>query len=102
MPLYDFLNNETGEIEEHSMSYTKLDQFKEDNPHLKQVILGTPGIVGGHGDRVKTDDGFKEVLSKVADANKGSNLDQYRQRTAKEVKTKQIIQKHVDLQSRKK
>tara|TARA_S200002703_G_C3703666_1_gene216131 strand:+ start:168 stop:476 length:309 start_codon:yes stop_codon:yes gene_type:complete len=102
MPLYDFLNNETGEIEEHTMSYTKLDQFKLDNPHLKQVILGTPSIVGGYGDRVKTDDGFKEVLSKVADANKGSNLDQYRKRTAKEVKTKQIIQKHVDLQSRKK
>ena len=29
MPLYDFLNNETGEIEEHNMSYTKLDQFKD-------------------------------------------------------------------------
>lgn len=59
MPLYDFLNNETGEIEEHNMSYTKLDQFKEDNPHLKQVILGTPSIVGGHGDRVKLDNGFQ-------------------------------------------
>ena len=102
MPLYDFLNNETGEIEEHSMSYTKLDQFKEDNPHLKQVILGTPSIVGGHGDRVKTDDGFKEVLNKVAEANKGSNLDQHRKRSAKEIKTKEIIKKHVDLQSRKK
>ena len=29
MPLYDFLNNETGEVEEHNMSYTKLDQFKD-------------------------------------------------------------------------
>ena len=42
MPSYDFENKETGEIEEHMMSYTKLDQFKKDNPHLKQVILSAP------------------------------------------------------------
>ena len=35
MPRYDFLNTETNEIEEHMMSYTKLDEFKENNPHLK-------------------------------------------------------------------
>lgn len=102
MPLYDFLNNETGEIEEHNMSFTKLDQFKEDHPHLKQVILGTPGIVGGHGDRVKTDDGFKEVLNKISSANPGSPMDRHRQRGVKEVKTKQIVKKHLDIQSRKK
>ena len=38
MPRYDFLNTETNEIEEHMMSYTKLDEFKENNPHLKQQI----------------------------------------------------------------
>ena len=64
MPRYDFLNTETGEITEYSMSWKDLDKFKEDNPHLKQQI-NTPQIVGGHGDRVKTDDGFKEVLSKT-------------------------------------
>jgi len=36
MPSYDFLNKKTGEIEEHRMSYTVLDQFKLDNPHLEQ------------------------------------------------------------------
>ena len=102
MPLYDFLNDETGEIIELNMSYTKLDQFKEDNPHLKQVILGTPGIVGGYGDRVKLDGGFKEVLNKVASANPGSPMDRHRQRGVKEVKTKEIVKKHLDIQSRKK
>jgi hypothetical protein len=36
MPSYDFLNKDTGEVEEHRMSYTVLDQFKLDNPHLEQ------------------------------------------------------------------
>ena len=36
MPSYDFMNKDTGEVEEHRMSYTKLDQFKIDNPHLEQ------------------------------------------------------------------
>ena len=62
MPTYTFQNLETDCIEERIMSYTKLDQFKEDNPHLKQVILTAPDTVGGHGDRVKTDSGFQEVM----------------------------------------
>ena len=102
MPVYDFLNNETGEVEEHNMSYTKLDQFKENNPHLKQVILDAPMTVGGHGDRVKTDDGFKEVLNKISSANPGSPRDRHRQPGTKEVKTKEIVKKHLDIQSRKK
>jgi len=102
MPIYDFLNNETGEVEEHMFSYTKLDQFKEDNPHLKQVILSTPAIVGGTGDRARVDDGFKEVLNKISSANKGSPLDRHRQRGPKEVRTKEIVKKHLDLQSKKK
>ena len=69
MPNYDFLNKETGEIKEYFMSYKDLDEFKKNNPHLLQQV-SAPNIVGGHGDRVKTDDGFKEVLSKVGDASR--------------------------------
>jgi hypothetical protein len=39
MPSYDFKNLNTGEIEEHRMSYTVLDQFKIDNPHLELHIF---------------------------------------------------------------
>jgi hypothetical protein len=103
MPAYDFLNNNTGEVEEHIMSYTKLDQFKEDNPHLKQQILGAPMTVGGHGDRVKTDSGFQEVMSKIASNNIDTPLgERYHRKSAKEVKTRDTIQKNIDIQSRKK
>jgi hypothetical protein len=102
MPTYDFLNTETGEITEHIMSWRDLEDFRLNNPHLKQQILGAPMTVGGHGDRVKTDEGMKEVLNKIASANPGSPMDRHRQRGVKEVKTKEIVKKHLDIQSRKK
>jgi hypothetical protein len=39
MPTYTFVNKNTNEREEHRMSYTVLDQFKLDNPHLEQHIF---------------------------------------------------------------
>ena len=67
MPSYDFENKETGEIEEHIMSYTKLDEFKKDNPHLKQVILKAPNLDydGGKGILQKAGDGWKEVQQRI-------------------------------------
>ena len=103
MPTYTFKNEDTGCIEERIMSYTKLDQFKEDNPHLKQVILTAPDTVGGTGDRVKPDGGFNEVMSKIASNNIDTPLgERYHRKSAKEVKTRDTIQKHIDIQSRKK
>ena len=98
MPRYDFLNTETNEIEEHMMSYTKLDEFKENNPHLKQQITAL-NIVGGTGDRVKTDDGFKEVLSRIGDAHPGSSLNT--NKSIKDIKTKEIVKKHIHKQTKK-
>ena len=38
MPTYNFRNKETGEISEHRMSYTVLDEFKSNNPELELHI----------------------------------------------------------------
>jgi hypothetical protein len=35
MPSYQFKNVKTGEISEHKMSYTVLDEFKKNNPELE-------------------------------------------------------------------
>ena len=43
MPTYEFLNKETGLFEDHFMSYTKLDEFKKNNPHLLQQISAPSG-----------------------------------------------------------
>ena len=102
MPAYDFENLETGCIEERIMSYTKLEQFKKDNPHLRQVILSAPTTVGGTGDRVKTDDGFKEVLSKIGDAHPGSEVHaRHGSKDIKREKSVATIKKHAAIQSRK-
>ena len=98
MPRYDFLNTETNEIEEHMMSYTKLDEFKENNPHLKQQISAL-NIVGGTGDRIKTDSGFKEVLSKIGEGHPGSPLNT--NKTIKDIKTKEVVKKHIHKQRKK-
>ena len=100
MPSYDFYNNDTGEVEEHFMSYTKLDEFRENNPHLKQQITA-PNFVGGVGDRVKTDAGFKEVLSNVGKAYPGSTVDKkYNGVDIKTQKSVDVIKKHMDIQSK--
>ena len=102
MPTYEFLNNKTGEVEEHFMSYTKLDEFKENNPHLKQQI-SSPNIVGGFGDRVKTDGGFKDVLNKIGNAHPGSEVhSRYGTKDIKREKSVNIIKKHMDKQSKTK
>ena len=101
MPTYEFLNKETGLFEDHFMSYAKLDEFKKNNPHLLQQI-SAPNIVGGHGDRVKTDDGFKEVLSKIGDAHPGSNVHaRHGSKDIKREKSVATIKKHAAIQSRK-
>lgn len=76
MPTYTFLNSKTEEIEEHMMSMAKYDDFVKENPHLTRhftsddITFGDPVRLGIR----KTDDGFKEVLSKINSANYKSNL----------------------------
>ena len=100
MPRYDFYNEETGELVEYTMSWRDLDDFKLNNPHLKQQV-SAPQIVGGTGDRVKTDAGFKEVLSNVGKAYPGSTVDKrYNGVDIKTQKSVDIVKKHMDIQSK--
>jgi hypothetical protein len=52
MPTYDFLNNNTNEIEEHRMSYTVLDEFIINNPHLQRYHSAENLPVFGDGTRM--------------------------------------------------
>jgi len=75
--IYTFLNTETQQVEEHSMRMSEYDEFKEKNPHLDRYH--EPGRSAVMGDSVRLgirrpDNGFREVLSKISDANYKSNL----------------------------
>lgn len=95
MPLYQFRNTETGEEFEDLISIANKEELLEKNPHIKQVPT-TFGIVSGVGSiDSKTDDTWKEVLSKVAEAHPDSPVGQrYHRQSQLEIKTKQIVQKH--------
>jgi len=74
MPVYTFRHKETGETFDRLMNWTTRNEFLEQHPVYEQV-LGSTAL----GDSVrlgirKTDDGFKEVLSRIGQSNYKSNL----------------------------
>ena len=94
MPTYTLEDKDTGEQHEVFMSFSELQEYKEINPHLKQVIHA-PNIVSGA--RVSTGKlgGFKEVLQKVGEGHPGSAVDKaYNRRTSKQVATDKVAKKH--------
>tara|TARA_R110000823_G_scaffold205137_2_gene336084 strand:+ start:141 stop:434 length:294 start_codon:yes stop_codon:yes gene_type:complete len=95
MPFYKLRNNDTGEEWEQLMGISECDTYLVDNPHIERLFNGIPMIVGGFGDRVKTDNGFKEVLSKVAENNPHSALaGQIGAKDSRSVKVREIVNKH--------
>lgn len=65
MPNYTFLNTATNEEETHFLRMSELDEFKENNPHLKQKLT-VGSIIGG----VSTSsgslpEGFKDTLREM-------------------------------------
>jgi len=96
MPTYDFLNTETGEEFEEFMSMAAREQYLKDNPHIQQVHLGAMSIVSGVSITGKIPDGFKEVLSKVAENHKQSAVaNAHGRKSMKEIKTQNIVNKHI-------
>jgi hypothetical protein len=99
MPTYEFLNSETGEEFERLMSISAREDYLKENPHIVPVI-SAPTIVSGvstsNSKQGKVPDGFKEVLSKVAEAHPTSTVGQrYGKKSIKDVKTREIVKKHV-------
>ena len=59
MPTYSFRNNDTGEEFTELMSISEREKFLEQNPNIQQ-LPSMFSMVGGTGDRIKNDDGWKE------------------------------------------
>ena len=94
MPFYDFMNEHTGESESHLLKISELDKFKEDNPHLKQQILGAPSTISGDGG-IKNDDGWKENLARIAEAHPASALaEKQGGRNVQTSKVNEVAKKH--------
>lgn len=95
MPLYSFLNTETGEEFESFMSISAREEYLKTNPTIHAVMTAA-AIVSGVSLTGKVPDGFKEVLSKISESHKSSEVaNRHGKRSSKEIKTKQLVDKHI-------
>ena len=75
MPTYPVKNSKTGEQKELMMSMKEYDSWRKDNPDWdKDWNAGVGGTVYG---TPKSDDGFKEVMSKVQENHPTANLSRF-------------------------
>ena len=94
MPSYSFKNTETGEEWEDIISISEREKFLEQNPHIQQ-LPSKVSIVGGYGDRIKNDGGWKENMSRIAEAHPGSPLaEKYGKSSIKDINTRNVLKKH--------
>jgi hypothetical protein len=97
MPTYSFNNTETGEEFDMFMRISEREEFLKNNPKIQPVITA-PAIVSGvsTSTQYRVPDGFKEVLSKVAEAHPTSDVaNKHGKKSIKQVRTEQIVKKHV-------
>ena len=93
MPIYTFYNNKTKKQFDEMMSIAEMEEYKDKNPHIVQRITGI-NIVSGVGS-IKQDGGWKENLSRIAEAHPKSALaDRYSRKTIKQSKTEAVLSKH--------
>jgi len=95
LPTYQFLNTQTDEEFEFLMKISEREEYLKNNPHI-QPIISAPALVTGVSTSNKIPDGFKEVLSKVAEKHPTSKVaEKYGRKSIKQVKTEQIVKKHL-------
>ena len=96
MPIYTFENIKTGKVYDDMMSIAEKETFLKKNKHIKQRLTSlniSSGVRGMGG--MKNDGGWKDNLSRIADAHPNSAFaQQHKKRSIKEVKTQQVVEKH--------
>ena len=93
MPTYTFYNKDTDEQFDEFMSWSEREKYLKDNLHI-EPMLTTAALVGDHIVN-RMDGGMKETFSRIAEAHPNSPLaDRYARKSIKDVKTKQVVEKH--------
>jgi len=95
MPIYTFYNKRTKKQFDEMMMIAEMEEYLKKNKHITQVLTGL-NIVASTGSRtMKTDSGFKDVLSKIGEAHPQSALaKQTTKRSIKQIKTEQAMAKN--------
>ena len=95
MPTYRFYNKRTKKEYTDLMSISEMEEFIK-KKHIKILPPTTLNIVSSVGNiDSKTDNGWKEVLSKVSEAHPASNLAaQYGKKSVKDTQIDRVIKTH--------
>ena len=95
MPNYNFKNKKTGEEWEEFFTISGKEQFLKDNADIIQTP-STFNMVGGTGDRIKNDAGWKENLSRIAEASPIFHplAERHGKSSIKDINTKRVLKKH--------
>jgi|TARA_B100001093_G_scaffold230937_1_gene221558 hypothetical protein len=96
MPTYDFEDTKTGKVWTDMMSISDKEAYLKKNKHIKQCIskINISSGVMGVGS-LKTDGGWKDMLSRIGDAHPGSKVhDIYGNKSIKEIQTRKVVKKH--------
>ncbi len=94
MPLYTFMNKDTNEVFTEMMSISQREEYLSQNPNITQKLLAL-NMISGTG--LKNDGGWKENLSRIAEAHPTSALAEKiggHTRSAKTIKSTKVLDKH--------
>lgn len=101
MPTYDYVCDN---CESHFEEFKSISSRREPEenpcpscgyPNSVRLVASAPNLVSGVNHSMKNDMGWKETMSKVAEAHPNSKVgSEYGRKSAKTVKTEQILKKH--------
>ena len=95
MPQYTFFNKRTRKEFTDFMSISEKEEYLEKNHHISQVIVPINIVAGVSGLTHKNDQGWKENMSRIAEAHPTSPLaDRYGKKSIKQIKTQQALKKN--------
>ena len=95
MPTYTFYNKKTKKEYDDMMSISEMEDYLSKNKHITQVIVPINIVAGVSGLTHKNDQGWKENMSRIAEAHPTSPLaDRYGKKSIKQIRTQQALKKN--------
>ena len=95
MPIYTFYNKRTKKEYDDMMSISEMESYLSKNKHISQVLQPINIVAGVSGLTHKNDQGWKENMSRIAEAHPTSPLaDRYGKKSIKQIRTQQALKKN--------
>ena len=95
MPIYTFYNKKTKKEYDDMMSISEMEDYLSKNKHITQVLQPINIVAGVSGLTHKNDQGWKENMSRIAEAHPTSpRADRYGKKSIKQIRTQQALKKN--------